>query len=83
MHAIKYSEQKAQWFAECVNLDDTTELIPESSKTPGGEILISALQGYYPESLGAMIEDYEARRAMGAMGANLISSARPGSVVCE
>jgi len=64
VHAIKYSEQKAQWFAECVKLDDTTELIPESSKTPGGEILISALQDYYPESLGAMIEDYEARRAI-------------------
>jgi hypothetical protein len=60
VHAIKYSEEHG-WLAECVKLDDATELIPESSKTPIGAILISALVDYAPQSLGPLIEDYEAR----------------------
>ena len=60
VHAIKYSEEHG-WLAECVKLDDATELIPESSKTPRGAILISALVDYDPKSLGPLIADYEAR----------------------
>jgi len=56
VHAIKYSEEHG-WLAECVKLDDATELIPESSKAPMGAILISALVDYDPKSLGPLIAD--------------------------
>ena len=59
VHSVIWSESRKQWLADCVKLDSSLN-IPETSKTPMGNVLATMLEPWSLDCMSEMITAFEA-----------------------